>query len=141
MDAAFEHVVASYHRARESGQLFDTFYRRFLEKSPDIPSMFARTDFPHQKLMLRESILEMLLFAQTGSGLAEIELSAKADDGYCCLAPSRDLNVTPEHCCDRCAQKLYLAESNATTHSTHPKSPKSCALARIRCSTGYARSN
>ena len=30
--------------------------------------MFARTDFPHQKLMLRESILEMLQFAQSGAG-------------------------------------------------------------------------
>jgi truncated hemoglobin YjbI len=73
MDAAFEQVSASYHRARETGQLFDTFYGLFLKKSPDIPPMFASTDFPHQKLMLRESILEMLSFAQTGSGRDEIE--------------------------------------------------------------------
>ena len=59
MNNPFEQVIASYHRARETGQLFDTFYRIFLGKSPEIPSMFARTDFPHQKLMLRESILEM----------------------------------------------------------------------------------
>jgi hemoglobin-like flavoprotein len=72
MDETFDQVVASYHRARQSGQIFDTFYDLFLAKSPDIPPMFARTDFPHQKLMLRESILEMLLFAQTGSGRDEI---------------------------------------------------------------------
>jgi hemoglobin-like flavoprotein len=72
MASSFDQVVASYHRARQSGQLFDTFYHLFLSKSPDIPPMFARTDFPHQKLMLRESILEMLLFAQTESGRDEI---------------------------------------------------------------------
>jgi hemoglobin-like flavoprotein len=59
-----------------------------LGKSPDIPPMFARTDFPHQKLMLRESILEMLVFAQTGSGHAEIERLAERH---------RQLNVKPRH--------------------------------------------
>jgi hemoglobin-like flavoprotein len=72
MNTSFDQVVASYHRARRSDQLFDTFYRLFLGKSPEIPPMFARTDFPHQKLMLRESILEMLLFAQTACGRDEI---------------------------------------------------------------------
>src|SRR5689334_24651562 len=73
MSTSFEQVIASYHRARETGQLFDTFYRIFLGKSPEIPAMFARTDFPHQKLMLRESVLEMLVFAQTGAGQTEIQ--------------------------------------------------------------------
>src|SRR4051812_23223249 len=68
MDTTFDSVVASYHRARQSGHLFDTFYDLFLHKSADIPPMFARTDFARQKMMLRESILEMLLFVQTGSG-------------------------------------------------------------------------
>lgn len=86
MDTPFDQVVASYHRARESGQLFDTFYRLFLRKSPEIPGMFARTDFPHQKLMLRQSILEMLVFAQTGAGRTEIE---RLRDRH------RELNVTP----------------------------------------------
>ena len=88
MNTPFEQVVASYHRARETGQLFDTFYRIFLGKSPEIPSMFARTDFPHQKLMLRESILEMLVFAQTGSGRREIERLGERH---------RQLNVTASH--------------------------------------------
>jgi hemoglobin-like flavoprotein len=88
MDQVFDQVVASYHRARESGQLFDTFYRLFLGKSPEIPPMFARTDFPHQKLMLRESILEMLVFAQTGSGRDEIMRLAERH---------RQLNVQSMH--------------------------------------------
>jgi hemoglobin-like flavoprotein len=88
MNTPFEQVIASYHRARETGQLFDTFYRIFLGKSPEIPPMFARTDFPHQKLMLRESILEMLVFAQTGSGQAEIQ---RLGDRH------RELRVKPGH--------------------------------------------
>ena len=88
MDSSFDQVVASYHRARQSGELFDTFYQLFLAKSPEIPLMFARTDFPHQKLMLRESILEMLVFAQTGSGRDEIKRLADRH---------RQLNVTPAH--------------------------------------------
>jgi len=39
--------------------------------------MFARTDFAHQKLLLRESILELLFFAQTGAGRHEIERLAE----------------------------------------------------------------
>jgi hemoglobin-like flavoprotein len=88
MNAAFDQVVASYHRARSSGQFFDTFYDLFLAKSPEIPPMFARTDFPHQKLMLRESILEMLVFAQTGSGREEISRLAERH---------RQLQVKPVH--------------------------------------------
>jgi hemoglobin-like flavoprotein len=88
MDEAFNQVVESYHRARNSGPFFDTFYDLFLAKAPEIPPMFARTDFPHQKLMLRESILEMLVFAQTGSGRDEIKRLA---------ARHHDLNVKPAH--------------------------------------------
>jgi hemoglobin-like flavoprotein len=88
MDSSFNQVIASYHRARQSGQLFDTFYQLFLAKSVEIPPMFAHTDFPHQKLMLRESILEMLVFAQTGAGRAEIERLA---------AHHCQLNVKPAH--------------------------------------------
>jgi hemoglobin-like flavoprotein len=88
MDATFDQIVASYHRARNSGQFFDTFYDLFLAKSPEIPPMFARTDFPHQKLMLRESILEMLVFAQTGSGRNEILRLAERH---------RQLQVKPIH--------------------------------------------
>jgi hemoglobin-like flavoprotein len=88
MESQFSQVVASYHRARRTGQLFDTIYELFLAKSPEIPPMFARTDFPHQKLMLRESILEMLVFAQTGSGRDEIKRLAERH---------RQLNVTRAH--------------------------------------------
>ena len=41
-------------------RIFDTFYDIFLGKSPEIAAKFAHTDFARQKLMLRESLLEML---------------------------------------------------------------------------------
>jgi hemoglobin-like flavoprotein len=88
MDSLFDQVVASYHRARHSGELFDTFYQRFLGKAPDIPPMFAHTDFSRQKLMLRESLLEMLVFLQTESVRGEIERLAERH---------RRLNVKPRH--------------------------------------------
>ncbi|MBX3414794.1 MAG: globin [Pirellulales bacterium] len=84
----FDRVVASYHRARESGELFDTFYCLFLAKAAEIPPMFAHTDFPHQKLMLRESLLEMLMYSHTGAGREEIERLAERH---------RLLNVQPRH--------------------------------------------
>ena len=55
-----DQVIASYHRCRQSSAFFDTFYDIFLGKSPEIAAKFAHTDFARQKLMLRESLFEML---------------------------------------------------------------------------------
>lgn len=73
MTQNIDEVVASFHRARESGGLFDTFYDLLLAKSPAIPPLFAHTDFPHQKRMLRESLLEMLLAAQMTTPSEEVQ--------------------------------------------------------------------
>lgn len=88
MSTPFDEVIASFHRAHRGGGLFDTFYDLFLAKSPDIPSMFAATDFSRQKLMLRESLLEMLFFSQTQSNRDEIERLAERH---------RQLNVQQRH--------------------------------------------
>ena len=60
MKAIFDSVIASYHRCRHSGALFDTFYEIFLSKSPEIAAKFIRTDIDRQKRMMKESLLEML---------------------------------------------------------------------------------
>ncbi len=57
-----DQVMASYHRCRLDDQFFDTFYDLFLSKSTEVRLKFIHTDFTHQKLMLRESLLEMLCF-------------------------------------------------------------------------------
>lgn len=56
----YDQVVASYHRCRESAGFFDTFYDLLLGKSAEIAGMFVNTDFKRQKLMLRESLIEVL---------------------------------------------------------------------------------
>ena len=55
-------VTASYHRCMHGGRFVDTFYELFLAKSPEVANKFKHTDFVHQKLMLRESLLMMLMF-------------------------------------------------------------------------------
>ncbi|MGD9645169.1 MAG: globin [Pirellulales bacterium] len=62
MKEIFEQVVDSYHRCRHTGEFFDTFYEIFLGKSPEIAAKFVHTDFAHQKLMLKQSLFEMLNF-------------------------------------------------------------------------------
>lgn len=81
-------VTQSYYRCRRSEDFLDSFYSLFLAKSPAIASMFANTDFKLQKLMLRQSLLEMICFARGMDGTSEeIErLSAK----------HRQLDVPPE---------------------------------------------
>ena len=55
-------VTESYYRCRNNGQFLDTFYEFLLAKSPEIASMFSQTDFKIQKLVLRQSLLEMICF-------------------------------------------------------------------------------
>lgn len=55
-------VTASYHRAMYGGKFLDTFYDIFLAKSPEVSRRFQHTDFVHQKLMLRQSLLMMVMF-------------------------------------------------------------------------------
>ena len=71
MNTPLDEVIESYHRCREDARFFDTFYDIFLLKSPEIAKKFEHTDFAHQKLMLRESLLEMLCLEQGMEGARE----------------------------------------------------------------------
>jgi hemoglobin-like flavoprotein len=64
-------LTASYYRCRRDERFLDTFYDGFLSKSPAVAQMFADTDFTIQKLMLRQSLLEMLCFDRGMSGTGE----------------------------------------------------------------------
>ena len=55
-------LTASYYRCRRDERFLDTFYDGFLSKSPAVAQMFAETDFTIQKLVLRQSLLDMLGF-------------------------------------------------------------------------------
>ena len=56
----YQAVKASFDRCGESDGFYDTFYDRFLAKSPDIPALFAHTDFTKQKLLLKATIAIMV---------------------------------------------------------------------------------
>lgn len=71
-------VTASYHRAMHEGKLVDDFYDIFLAKSPEVAQKFRHTDFAHQKLMLRQSLLMMILF-NSDSPTAKQDLDKLAD--------------------------------------------------------------
>jgi len=81
-------LTASYYRCRRDERFLDTFYDGFLSKSPAIAQMFAKTDFRIQKLMLRQSLLEMLCFDREMSGTRE-EIQRLGRH-------HKELNVTPE---------------------------------------------
>ena len=81
-------LTASFYRCRRDGTFIDTFYDLFLAKSPEIAQKFVNTDFRIQKLMLRQSLLEMICFERGMSGTREeIERLGRSH---------RDLNITPE---------------------------------------------
>ena len=81
-------VIESYHRCRADQRFTDTFYDLFLAKSPEIAKKFEHTDFKHQKLMLRESLLEMLCYDRGIAG-SEVEIANLA-------IRHKDLGITEE---------------------------------------------
>lgn len=81
-------LTASYYRCRRDEHFLDTFYDAFLSKSPEIAPLFVKTDFKFQKLVLRQSLLEMLCFDRDMSGTREeIERLGRLH---------QELRVTPE---------------------------------------------
>ena len=104
-------LIESFYRANRGKQFIDTFYARFLAKGPEIAAMFAATDFKIQKLMLRQSLLEMLAFDRGLKGTREEverlghrhhELGVKPEmyamwlDALCEAIRDHDPEYTPE---------------------------------------------
>jgi hemoglobin-like flavoprotein len=59
----YKEVLDNYHRCEAVGGLFDTFYKIFFAKSPEIPPMFAETDMERQKQDAMASVLMALRLA------------------------------------------------------------------------------
>lgn len=57
---AFDAVKNSFTRCGESDGFYDTFYDVFLAKSPEIPPLFAKTDFKKQKQVLKATVALMV---------------------------------------------------------------------------------
>ena len=64
-------LTASYYRCRRDSGFLDTFYDAFLSKSSAIAAMFVDTEFKLQKLMLRQSLLDMICFDRGTEGTHE----------------------------------------------------------------------
>ena len=104
-------LTASYYRCRRDERFLDTFYDLFLSKSPAVAQLFADTDFKIQKLVLRQSLLDMLGFYLEMPGthdeikrlaLRHKELGVTAEmyamwlDSLCEAIKKHDPRYTPE---------------------------------------------
>ncbi len=54
----------SYARCCDRPGFFDAFYQNLLGSSPEIPPMFAKTDFERQHKLLRHSLGVLLIYAK-----------------------------------------------------------------------------
>ncbi|MCU9951637.1 globin [Pseudomonas solani] len=70
---ATDRVMQSYGRCCANPDFFDAFYRRFLDSSPQIRAKFVDTDMPAQKALLRQGILNLVMFAR---GMPDTKLRA-----------------------------------------------------------------
>jgi hemoglobin-like flavoprotein len=61
---ATDRVMQSYGRCCASPTFFDDFYQQFLASSPKIREKFTGTDMPAQKQLLRQGILNLVMFAR-----------------------------------------------------------------------------
>ncbi|AQZ96088.1 globin [Halopseudomonas phragmitis] len=69
-------VMQSYGRCCASTSFFDDFYQTFLASSAEIRDKFQNTDMPAQKQLLRQGILNLVLYAR---GLPPTKLKALAE--------------------------------------------------------------
>lgn len=81
-------VMQSYGRCCASDTFFDTFYDHFLASSPEIRDKFVNTNMASQKLLLRQGILNVVLYAR---GMPGTKLKALG-----CSHSRQGMNIRPE---------------------------------------------
>lgn len=81
-------VMQSYGRCCRAEDFFDTFYRFFLASSPDVRAKFANTNMQAQKLLLRQGIMNIVLYAR---GMPDTKLKALG-----CSHSRKAMNIRPE---------------------------------------------
>lgn len=65
----FDDLQGSYGRCLRHGPFIARFYARFMDSHPDVPALFANTDFSKQNMALRRGISSAIAHAG-GSSLA-----------------------------------------------------------------------
>ncbi len=81
-------VMQSYGRCCASDGFFDSFYYHFLPTSPEVRDKFANTNMAGQKLLLRQGILNVVLYAR---GMPGTKLKALG-----CSHSRKGMNIRPE---------------------------------------------
>jgi hemoglobin-like flavoprotein len=69
MNENFDDLQGSYGRCLRNGQFIASFYAHFMASHPDVPALFAHTDFSKQNMALRRGISSAIAHAG-GSSLA-----------------------------------------------------------------------
>lgn len=87
MNAA-DRVMQSYGRCCASPTFFDAFYDNFLASSPQIREKFVKTNMTAQKQLLRQGILNLVLYAR---GMPDTKLRALG-----CSHARDALDIRPE---------------------------------------------
>ena len=90
MNERYAAIKASYDRCCASEGFFETFYRQFFAKSPEIPQLFANTDFERQHKALRSALWQMVMY---GTGLEDTERSLRITAE---IHSRQFLNIKPE---------------------------------------------
>lgn len=66
-------VMQSYGRCCAKADFFDDFYQHFLASSPKVREKFVNTDMVGQKRLLRQGILNLVMYAR---GMPDTKLKA-----------------------------------------------------------------
>lgn len=74
----YDDLQQSYGRCLRDKRFIERFYEIFLASHPDIPPMFANTDFQKQRLALRRGMSVAISHA-AGSGIVERTTNHMAD--------------------------------------------------------------
>lgn len=78
MTDAYDDLQQSYGRCLREKNFIERFYEIFLASHPDIPPMFAVTDFQKQRMALRRGISAAISHA-AGSSLSERTIQQMAE--------------------------------------------------------------
>jgi hemoglobin-like flavoprotein len=82
-EVVLEQFHDSYERLRDNPQFLDLLYERFLNSSEEIAKLFAHSDLPRVKKMVRDSLIYKLI-ASDGSaiGIKKLQKLAEQHLGY-----------------------------------------------------------
>lgn len=90
MESNNDDVFLSFGRCTLKKDFFEDFYNDFINRSPEIKTMFTNTNMTKQRQLLKDGISYMIMFAKkSATGTAKMEQIAQLHD-------RQHFNVRPE---------------------------------------------